>query len=143
MIQLIYASAATIDFSITDLRQLLKTAREFNESAGITGMLIFHEGSFLQILEGEEHDVVTLYDKIKKDIRHNNIRVLLKSEIDERSFGDWKLGFYDASGAASSADSGFIDFFRKKDNFEESELDRAKKTLMQFREGAWRQRVDT
>ncbi len=142
MLQLIYASAATVDFSSDDLQQLLRVARENNESLGISGMLLFHEGSFLQVLEGEEKDVVALYDKIAKDDRHTNARVLLKAEIDERSFGDWKMGFYDASGTTSHADSGFIDFFRSG-GFDEPEADRAKKTLMQFRDGAWRQYVDT
>lgn len=143
MLQLIYASAATVDFSTADLQQLLKIARQNNESRGISGMLLFHEGSFLQILEGEKDNVFALYDKIEKDHRHTNVRLLLKTEIDERRFGDWKMGFYDASRTARRPDSGFIDFFRKGSSIEESKADLAMRTLMQFRDGAWRQHVDT
>lgn len=143
MLQLIYASAATVDFTPTDLQQLLKTARDNNESIGVSGMLLYHKGSFLQVLEGEEEDVAPLYSKIENDDRHTNTRILLKAEIEERSFGDWKMGFYDASGITSQAQSGFIDYFRASGNLDESEADRAKKALMQFRDGAWRQRVDT
>lgn len=143
MLQLIYASAATVEFSTADLQQLLKLARENNESLGVSGMLVFHEGSFLQILEGEEEVVVALYNKIEEDDRHSNVLMLLRTEIDERSFGDWKMGFCDASQKANPKDSGFVDFFRKGKVFDLADADRAKHALMRFREGAWRQHVDT
>ncbi len=143
MLQLIYTSAATVDFTASDLQQLLKTARKNNESIEVSGMLLFHEGSFLQILEGEEEDVVSLYALIEKDDRHTNTRVLLKAEIEERSFEDWKMGFYDSSGVANQGIDGFVDSFRQQASSDDSEADIAKKALIQFRDGAWRQHVDT
>ena len=106
-------------------------------------MLVFREGSFLQVLEGKDDTVLALYSRLENDSRHTNVKMLLRSEIEERSFGDWKMGFFDASGDRCSAEPGFIDFFRKGNLFDETDADRAKKALMQFREGAWRQRVDT
>lgn len=143
MLQLIYASAATVEFTSADLQQLLKTSRDNNEAIDVSGMLLYHEGSFLQILEGEEKDVAPLYAKIEKDERHTNTRILLRAEIEERSFGNWRMGFYDSTGIRNHAVVGFVDFFRHGGNFDESETDRAKKALLQFRDGAWRQHVDT
>lgn len=141
MLQLIYASAATIKFSTVDLQELLKRARENNQSLGVSGMLVFHEDSFLQILEGDEEVVQALYHKIESDDRHANIKLLLRAKIDERSFGDWRMGFYDTSQNRGLADTGFVDFFRKGSEFDETIADRARRTLMRFRDGAWRQHV--
>lgn len=142
MIQMIYASAATVDFSTEDLKKLLATARRNNESLGVSGMLVYHEGSFLQILEGEEASVMALYRIIEKDERHNDVKLLLRSEIDERSFGEWKMGFYDSTQSSTHHEKGFVDFFRKGQNVEEGDGDRARAVLLQFRKGAWRQHID-
>ena len=142
MIQLIYASAATVDFSNADLKELLRIARKNNESLNISGMLLYHEKSFLQILEGEEASVFPLFDKIHQDSRHNQVKLLLKANVEERSFQDWMMGFYDTSGHTPPLDAGYVDFFRGRPILDENEGDRARKVLMQFREGAWRQRVN-
>lgn len=142
MIQLIYASAATVPFSDNELKQLLTIARANNESLGVSGMLVFHESSFLQVLEGEDDVVLSLYAKIEKDERHDNIKLLLRSSIEERSFGEWKMGFYDASRSMHRPDAGFVDFFQKGCGFDDSDADRAKAVLMQFRDGAWHQQVN-
>lgn len=140
MIQLIYASAATVEFTEEDLQQLLSGARQKNSDVNVTGMLVYHNGSFLQILEGEEEDVLELYDRIEKDPRHDNVRMLLRSEIEERSFGEWQMGFCDVSGN-SRRNAGFIDFFRRGFRLSAADGDRAKSALMRFREGGWRQHV--
>lgn len=142
MIQLIYVSAATVEFSDEELKTLLITARTNNEQLGISGMLVFHTGSFLQILEGEQQAVFALYDKIERDHRHRNVKVLLRTEINERSFGEWKMGFYDASGTMKHHNPAFVDFFRRCHELDDATGDRAKAVLMQFREGAWRQHVN-
>lgn len=142
MIQIIYASAATVPFSVADLKQLLTIARANNKSLGVSGMLVYHKGSFLQVLEGSDDAVLHLYAKIEEDKRHDNIQLLLRSTIEERSFGEWQMGFYDASGSMHDDDAGFVDFFRKRSVFDDSDADRARAVLMQFREGAWRGRVN-
>ncbi len=142
MIQLIYASAASVDFSAHDLTELLLRARKNNESVNVTGMLVYQDGAFLQILEGEEEDVFALYDKISKDKRHSNVRMLLQSQIDERSFGDWQMGFHDASGSELKGFPGFSDFFKSGAPVGFDDTDRARSVLLQFRDGAWRQKVE-
>jgi hypothetical protein len=72
-IQLIYASAALAPFSEGDLQQLLSEVRAKNERLGISGLLLFHDGSFLQFLEGNSEVVHELYNTIQTDSRHGNI----------------------------------------------------------------------
>ena len=138
---MIYASAATVDFSAEDLHALLEVARKNNKALDVTGMLIYHNGSFLQVLEGEKDVVETLFKHIDKDSRHSNVRILLRGEIDERHFAEWQMGFYDTSTSAVASHSGFFDFFRSDAVLDDA--DRARQVLQQFRNGAWRQQVET
>ncbi len=142
-IQLIYASAAFEDFSHEDLRQLLATARRNNTALGITGMLVYQDGSFLQVLEGEEVSVMPLYEKIKSDTRHTKHVLLSKSEVEETSFGDWSMGFYDGDANAVETLPGYKDFFGAKFSVTgfKHDADRARALLLHFREGRWHRNV--
>ncbi|MDH5582165.1 MAG: BLUF domain-containing protein, partial [Bdellovibrionales bacterium] len=78
MFQLIYLSWAsdTFDpFGPRGMQSILNTAQNFNSSKNITGMLIFRNQLFLQLLEGEQKDVMELFEKIKSDPRHKDIQV--------------------------------------------------------------------
>lgn len=141
MLQLIYASAATVHFSEDDLVELLRIARVNNSKVGVTGMLVYQDGAFLQILEGEEEAVRQVYEKIEGDARHNNVKLLLRSEIEERSFGEWQMGFFDATGEQLECFPGFCDFFRSNQPFGNEEIDRARSVLLKFKEGAWHQKA--
>ena len=91
--QLIYSSAATQDFWPDDLFTLVETARRKNALRGVTGMLLFHEGQFLQLLEGEKREVESVFHLVERDPRHRAIRVLFAEEAAERQFPDWTMGF--------------------------------------------------
>ena len=93
MRRIIYASRALQDFSDTELVALLQQARTVNEEHGITGMLIYTARSFLQLIEGEDSDVEHVWDRIRLDGRHNDLRVLEDGPISTRQFGDWSMGF--------------------------------------------------
>lgn len=138
LIQLIYTSRGTVPFEPEDLRTLLEKSRQNNHGRGLTGMLVYHEGSFLQILEGEPHDVMALYAKIEADERHDNVKLLLRSDIEERSFGEWKMGFVDTA-EVEEQHEGFLDFFNEQNLFVGEDADRARSVLLQFRDGSWRQ----
>jgi nitrogen-specific signal transduction histidine kinase/CheY-like chemotaxis protein len=93
---LVYASRATDNFSEIDLIDILKLARRENEKAGITGVLIYHNSYFLQMLEGEFTTLNTLFhEHICKDTRHNNIVTLFQEFKPKRDFPNWNMGFYD------------------------------------------------
>ena len=76
-----------------ELFELLETLREKNVKKGITGMLLYKGGNFMQFLEGEEHGVKTLFEKIKRDPRHKDIVPIMQDEIEKRIFESWSMGF--------------------------------------------------
>jgi hypothetical protein len=139
--QLVYISAAEHAFTELELEQLLAKARENNTSLDISGMLLFHEGSFIQALEGDKEKVNQLYNKIAKDDRHTETRVLYRGDQEERNFDSWSMGFYRSNQSSAENLEGFHEFL--KSGFRNNEDDsRARKALLQFREGSWRQSVD-
>ena len=108
MHQIVYTSTASEDFSTTDLKKLLVGARTRNKALGVSGMLVFHGGTFLQALEGEKRAVNEVFASILTDPRHRDIEVLHRGPgFDQRVFGDWSMGFADFTGAATML-KGFI-----------------------------------
>ncbi len=93
MYYLIYISSSTVLMSNDELVNLLKESRLNNEKIGITGMLLYKDGSFMQYIEGEKDTVINLYKKIVKDTRHTDPIRLLENDIEERNFSDWSMGF--------------------------------------------------
>lgn len=90
---LVYVSSATVPFSTQDLADLLVVSRNNNSKLDITGILLYKEGNFLQLLEGDEKEVKKLYDKIEMDVRHGGAIVLTDGFEDVRQFPDWSMGF--------------------------------------------------
>ncbi|WP_299437758.1 phosphate-starvation-inducible PsiE family protein [uncultured Rhodospira sp.] len=93
MIQITYASTATTPMSTADLRDILTVSRRYNAAHGITGMLLYHEGTFLQVLEGEEPEVEALVDRLSTDSRHTDVTILERKTVTEREYPDWSMGF--------------------------------------------------
>jgi len=141
LIHCIYASAASRDFATEELAELLRLARENNAKLGLTGMLLYAEGSFFQVLEGQEDVVDTLYVKIKRDKRHDNVALIIKEPIEERYFDDWTMGFYKVSRDELAGILGVNDFFRNDRAVDSDDAGRARKLLAAFREGRWRQKL--
>jgi len=102
MSQLIYTSRETQEFSPADLSKLLVRARRRNSAMGLTGMLIYQDGTFLQALEGGEAAVSEIFCRIEKDPRHGDLHVLHRSALllGPRAFGESPMGFADAAGVA-------------------------------------------
>ncbi len=93
LLQLGYVSTATGSTDRAGLLDILETARGLNHGAGVTGLLLFYDGHFMQLLEGEEHAVRDIFGRIAADPRHRDITVLFEEPIDERLFTDWTMGF--------------------------------------------------
>lgn len=89
---LIYTSYASIG-SDENLTKLLEQARQKNKACGITGMLVYLSGTFIQLIEGDEGRVRSLYETIKTDGRHFSPVILMEDTIKERYFKDWSMGF--------------------------------------------------
>ena len=109
--QLIYASKAVDNLCENDLIAILTTARKFNQLSYITGMLIYHHGFFLQIIEGEKADIINLfYSHITNDKRHHNISVFHEGYALKREFANWQMGFYGTNGHETYNLLGLTDF---------------------------------
>ena len=94
LIYLVYVSAATKKFSKEELLALLSTFKRNNESKGITGLLLYCEEQFIQVLEGPRSTVEQLFEKIKADTRHKTVLKLFEKPIEKRCFPEWSMGFH-------------------------------------------------
>ena len=92
-IHLAYTSVATIGFQENQLADILQWSRTYNSSVGITGVLLYVRGSFIQVLEGEKEAVESLFEHIRQDTRHTNVTLLLSRIITQRLFPDWAMGY--------------------------------------------------
>jgi len=90
---LIYRSETTTTMLEDDLALILTQSHKRNKPMDVTGMLLFFEGKFLQLLEGKEEDVKQIYKIICNDTRHINIKMLKDGNIDERLFPGWSMSF--------------------------------------------------
>lgn len=113
MIQLVYTSRETRAFTPADLEDLLRQSRDANRRQGLTGMLLYKGGQFLQVLEGNPPDVDRLYDRIAHDPRHQRLVVLLREPIGRRRFADWTMGFRDLDDPETALVPGFTEFLRE------------------------------
>ena len=93
MFQLVYASTAKKLFSGNELSERIAHYREKNLRLGITGLLLYKHGSFMQVLEGGEETVRGLFATIRGDPRHHHVRLLMALPVTERRFPNWPMGF--------------------------------------------------
>lgn len=91
LVRLLYASRA-VDTSADAIDAILTQSRQSNPSCGITGILCYGGGIFLQAIEGGRMAVSDLYGHIQKDVRHKDVVLLHYQEISERRFGGWTMG---------------------------------------------------
>lgn len=94
MFYMLYISTAVKPMNYDDFSALLQQCRDSNNKRGITGMLLYQNGTFMQMLEGEKQAVLDLYDKILKDDRHTGVHTVLTGDIAARNFEDWSMGFF-------------------------------------------------
>ena len=110
MFSLVYLSRASLDFDEARLLELLATSRKNNAGADVTGLLLYKDGNFLQLLEGEEEQVRRIFGKIARDPRHFNVTVLLEGSTDERQFPDWSMGFHNLRSVDPATVPGYSPF---------------------------------
>ena len=136
MYSLVYVSSARVPFSDEQLRALLEQSRRDNSVSDISGMLLYKGGNFMQLLEGEELRVTSLYGKIAKDPRHSGSMVLLKSHAPDRMFADWSMAFRNLNDPAVAALPGFSAFLNTEFNDREfsSNPSRAQALLQFFKQ---------
>ena len=92
--QLCYVSTAVRMMTGDDLTDILQTARRKNAERKITGMLVYKDMSFLQVLEGNKPDIDEIFNTISEDDRHHRITTLFEVDVPQREFGEWAMGYY-------------------------------------------------
>ena len=138
-LSIVYVSSATEQFGKDELAALLETSRTNNRLANVTGMLLHHDGCFIQAIEGPPDAVRALHTRITMDPRHTGITNLLEREIDEREFGEWQMAFRDLAAADEQQRAGYSDLFNRAANQSADFADRparAQRLLLSFRETA-------
>ena len=132
---LAYVSTETEPFSQIDLVELLAVARGANAERGVTGLLLYREGCFYQVLEGNEFAVNKTFHNIEQDPRHRDVQVLFKGESESREFPDWQMGFLNLDGIEADALAGFSDFLSRDAQPREflENLSRGKRLALMFR----------
>ncbi|MDF1732502.1 MAG: BLUF domain-containing protein [Minwuia sp.] len=91
--RLIYFSSATRKMSAPELDSLLTQSRHNNLRDDLTGLLLYGDGSFMQLLEGPEDAVDHTYRRIQDDPRHRNLMKVDDIQCDARLFGRWSMGY--------------------------------------------------
>jgi hypothetical protein len=144
LIKLVYASAATKPFTQNALQELLSKARTFNSRVGISGLLLYHEQSFFQILEGPQEVVIPLFAGIERDPRHERVLLLSRKENEEeRNFAAWSMGFIDVDSTAAKL-PGFLKMLEAKSSFLglQGDAKLVARLIDGFQEGRWRQSIE-
>jgi hypothetical protein len=93
LMSLAYVSRASHFMTGAELLSLLAHSREFNQRHGVTGMLIYCDGSFFQVIEGSRKVLDRLYGNLLGDSRHQDLRRVLYQAISQREFADWRMAF--------------------------------------------------
>ncbi len=110
LVQLVYESEATHPMSADDLHALMQTSRTNNKRLGITGLLLYKDERFLQVLEGDSADVRALYSTIRADTRHHNTHILLTNRAHSRTFPEWSMGLENLDTIAWASDEGISSY---------------------------------
>lgn len=136
MVELVYVSTTRRLMDEEELVAILEASRANNARDGLSGMLVYHDGSFLQILEGPTSLVEDAYRRIAQDDRHHGLIRLRRRSIGQRSFSEWSMGFARPSRQDLMTIPGCNDFFAEGRCLAEVDDGQAKRLLEGFRNRA-------
>jgi hypothetical protein len=111
MMSIAYVSAASEAMTDEDISEILVHARANNVRLELTGVLLYRQGRFIQILEGPDETVLDRYAVIAADPRHRSIHKISEEPVGARQFPDWTMGFRPLTDAAVKKLPGFDDYF--------------------------------
>lgn len=136
MRSLLYLSSATRPINDNELLDILKVSRRNNQRVGVTGMLLYRGGNFIQVLEGPDDAVQETYDRIERDNRHADVMMVLNEKISERRFSEWSMGFQNVDRIAPEKLAGVSHFLHDESLAQDlmSHPSRASTFLLAFRE---------
>jgi Sensors of blue-light using FAD len=133
---LVYVSSAVQLFSPAELQDLLAKSRANNAQLGISGLLLYKDGNFMQVLEGEQAAVQSLHTHIARDPRHRGLITLLQGTHPERQFPEWAMGFCDLNTSEVRSLPGYSEFLNTPLTGNEFAADptRCQKLLLTFKQ---------
>lgn len=135
---LAYTSVATHKMTHAELHALLASARLSNQTHHITGILLYMDDCFFQVLEGEEQQVDALYDKICLDKRNHHVTKLIREAISQRSFTEWSMSYEHVTRAEMATFTGLTDYLDQDHlGFNGMAEGRARELIESFKHGQW------
>ena len=108
LLRLTYASRAVDGLTKDDLRAIANEAQDRNRALGVTGLLLYVEGDFLQVLEGPGGAVEQIYELIENDRRNRWVTRLSTERILRRAFEDWSMGCFEVGLEQMDEDAFFV-----------------------------------
>ena len=90
---IVYLSSASDELEIAEISKILSFTEESNNNHDITGLLLFSDGNFFQIIEGEKNSMLKLFETIKRDDRHRNIQQIFGEEINKGAYDLYATNF--------------------------------------------------
>jgi len=90
---IVYLSSSVGLLQEKDLLAILQQSRKYNSEHGISGVLLYVNGSIIQVLEGKKEIVEALYQRIEEDKRHTGVTKIVNRPITKRIFAKWVMGY--------------------------------------------------
>ena len=137
---LVYVSAEVGYEETKSILSQREKLQKRNNKIEITGVLLYENGSFLQILEGNEKKVNATYKRILNDTRHKNIVKLATLYTKERQFSDYSIGYLSIVTKDLQEINGFENYFENHNTFLDINDQQIKNLLNAFKNGKWRQK---
>jgi hypothetical protein len=136
LFQIVYASTASEAFDKAALKEMLKGSVQRNTQAGITGLLLYKNGCFMQALEGEETVVKALFAKISRDPRHRRVIPLIQEPVAQRYFPNSAMAFRDLEAAEHKNLPGYSEFLNTPLNGDlyAKDIPKCQKLLLLFKQ---------
>ncbi|MBK8232007.1 MAG: BLUF domain-containing protein [Candidatus Eisenbacteria bacterium] len=132
---IVYVSTATRLLGEAELRELLRKAQVANAERDITGLLLYHDGDFIQTLEGPRDAVETLFAKIAGDPRHRRVIRLMHGPLAKRQFPNWSMGLRRISDLSAEDARHFSDFLTAdRTSLGREDANAAYRLLLSFRD---------
>ncbi len=133
---ILYVSRSIMWLDRFQLNVLLESSRKNNLKKNITGMLLYLDQHFMQLLEGNKQDLLDLLNVIGNDTRHYNLRVLFQKSIKHRCFSDWSMAYKSLSSDEIKNLTGRSSFLKPDENVLLDNIKSAQiyKTMRQFRQ---------
>lgn len=139
--QIVYMSALADHADDACLRDILAESTAKNPARHITGILLYVNGSFLQVLEGHPQTLKELYRRIHSDPRHTGVVKISQQAIEDREFGEWSMGWAQVAAADLDQIAGKNDFFTHGHCLTELDNTVVRRILADFKQGRWRQQI--